>query len=121
MFKEFFEGMPKSFVDAGTIDGAGAGAMYLLIFLPQSNSQIATFFIIAFMNNWNDLLRPILYITTERLQTVTMALTQFQSQYSAQWNLLLTGGVLSIVPLLIIYLFLQKYIIEGIASTGTKG
>ena len=121
MFKEFFESMPSSLLDAGSIDGAGTFTMYFRLYLPQSTAQIATLFIIAFMNNWNDLLRPILYINSERLQTVTMALTQFQSQYTAKWNLLLTGGVLSIIPLLLIYISLQKYIIQGIASTGTKG
>ena len=121
MFKEFFESMPSSILDAGSIDGAGTFTMYFRLYLPQSTAQIATLFIIAFMNNWNDLLRPILYINSERLQTVTMALTQFQSQYTAKWNLLLTGGVLSIIPLLVIYISLQKYIIQGIASTGTKG
>jgi len=121
MFKEFFESMPSSLLDAGSIDGAGTFTMYFRLYLPQSTAQIATLFIIAFMNNWNDLLRPILYINSERLQTVTMALTQFQSQYTAKWNLLLTGGVLSIIPLLVIYISLQKYIIQGIASTGTKG
>lgn len=121
MFKEFFESIPRAMIESGSIDGARAFQMYIRLYLPQASAQIATLFIIAFMNNWNDLLRPILYINTERLQTVTMALTQFQSQYTANWNLLLTGGVLSILPLLIIYISLQRFIIQGIASTGIKG
>lgn len=121
MFKEFYENIPRSLLDAGAVDGAGAFTIYSRIYLPQSQSQAATLLIIAFMNNWNDLLRPILYISNEALQTVTMALTQFQSQYTAKWNLLLTGGVLSIIPLIVLYISLQKYIIEGVASTGTKG
>lgn len=121
MFKEFFESMPSTLLDAGAIDGAGAFTMFARLYLPQSQSQLTTLFIIAFMNNWNDLLRPILYINTEKLQTVTMALTQFKSQYTAKWNLLLTGGVLSIIPLLVIYVALQKYIIKGVSTTGTKG
>lgn len=121
MYKEFFENIPSSLLDAGAVDGAGAFTIYARLYFPQSQSQAATLFIIAFMNNWNDLLRPILYISTEKLMTVTMALTQFQSQYTAKWNLLLTGGVLSILPLLAIYIFLQKYIIEGVSNTGTKG
>jgi len=121
MYKEFFENIPSSLLDAGAVDGAGAFTRFSRLYLPQSQSQAATLFIIAFMNNWNDLLRPILYISTDKLMTVTMALTQFQSQYTAKWNLLLTGGVLSIIPLLLLYIFLQKYIIEGVSSTGTKG
>lgn len=121
MFKEFFENLPRALLDAGTVDGARALTIFARIYLPQSRSCIATLFIIAFMNNWNDLLRPILYISSENLQTVTMALTQFQSQYTAKWNLLLTGSVLSVIPLLVLYLILQKAVIEGSASSGIKG
>lgn len=121
MFKEFFENLPRALLDAGAVDGARALTIFARIYLPQSRSCIATLFIIAFMNNWNDLLRPILYISSENLQTVTMALTQFQSQYTAKWNLLLTGGVLSVIPLLVLYVILQKAVIEGSASSGIKG
>ena len=121
MFKEFFENVPRSLLDAGAVDGARSFTIFARIYLPQSQSQIATLFIIAFMNNWNDLLRPILYISNEKLQTVTMALTQFQSQYTAKWNLLLTGGVLSVTPLLLLYVILQKAVIENSASSGIKG
>lgn len=121
MLKEYFEQIPDALLDAGIIDGANAWKMYLHIFLPQCSAPAATLFIIAFMNNWNDLLRPMLYLTKESLYTVTLGLTQFQSQYSAKWNLLLTGGVLSILPLIIVFIFAQKYIIEGSISSGIKG
>jgi multiple sugar transport system permease protein len=121
MFKEFFENVPGSFIDAASIDGAGAFNIYSKIFIPMSGSQIATLFIISFMNSWNDLLRPILYVSSDQWQTVTQALTQFQSQYSARWNLILTGSVLSVLPLLILYVFLQKYIIASSTSSGVKG
>lgn len=121
MLKEYFEQIPDALLDAGIIDGANAWKMYLHIFLPQCSAPAATLFIIAFMNNWNDLLRPMLYLTKESLYTVTLGLTQFQSQYSAKWNLLLTGSVLSILPLVIVFIFAQKYIIEGSISSGIKG
>lgn len=121
MFKEFYENVPGSFIDAASIDGAGAFKIYSKIFIPMSGSQIATLFIISFMNSWNDLLRPILYVSSDQWQTVTQALTQFQSQYSARWNLILTGSVLSVLPLLILYVFLQKYIIASSTSSGVKG
>lgn len=121
MLKEYFEQIPDALLDAGIIDGANAWKMYLYVFLPQCSAPGATLFIIAFMNNWNDLLRPMLYLTKENLYTVTLGLTQFQSQYSAKWNLLLTGSVLSILPLVIVFIFAQKYIIEGSVSSGIKG
>ncbi|HOX32076.1 MAG TPA: carbohydrate ABC transporter permease [Spirochaetales bacterium] len=121
MFKEHFENVPPSFIDAASIDGAGAFSIYARVYLPMAGSQIATLAIIAFMNAWNDLLRPILYVSSEKWQTVTQALTQFQSQYSARWNLILTGSVLSVLPLLVLYVFLQRYIIQSSVSSGVKG
>lgn len=121
MYKEFFENIPKDLEDAAAIDGAGPYRMFFKVFFPLSRTQTSTIFIIAFMNNWNDLLRPVLYISTQEKMTLTMALTQFQSQYSARWNYLLTGAVLSILPLLIIYFALQKFVVEGMTHTGIKG
>ena len=121
LFKEYYENIPPEFIDATSIDGAGPFNIYSKVYLPMSSSQIATLLVISFMNNWNDLLRPILYISSDKWQTVTQALTQFQSQYSAKWNLILTGSVLSVLPILILYIFMQKYIIESSISSGVKG
>jgi len=121
MYKEFFENVPKDLEDAAVIDGAGPFGMFFKVFFPLSGPQTTTLFIVAFMNNWNDLLRPVLYISDTRLYTITLALTQFQSEYEARWNYLLTGSVISILPLLIVYIFMQRYVIEGITRTGLKG
>lgn len=121
MLKEYYDMVPNSLLEAGVIDGANAWRIYINIFIPQSGAPLATLFIIAFMNNWNDLLRPMLYLSKDNLQTVTLALTQFQSQYSSRWNLLLTGSVLSILPLIIVFIFAQNYIIEGSLNSGIKG
>lgn len=121
MFKEYYESIPRDLLDASVIDGANAFQIFYRVFFPLSTGHVATLFIIAFMNNWNTLLRPLLYITSPEKQTVTTALTQFQSQYSARWELLLTGGVLSILPLILIYLFMQRFILGESLSTGTKG
>ncbi len=121
MYKESFENIPQDLEDAAVIDGAGPFRMFFHVFFPLARVESITLFIIAFMNNWNDLLRPVLYISSQNLYTVTMALTQFQSEYEAQWNYLLTGGVISILPLLILYAFLQRYVVEGMTHTGLKG
>ncbi len=121
MYKEFFENVPQDLEDAAVIDGSGPFSMFLRVFFPLAKAETTTLFIIAFMNNWNDLLRPVLYISSENLYTVTIALTQFQSEYEAQWNYLLTGSVLSILPLLIVYILLQRYVVEGLTHTGMKG
>jgi multiple sugar transport system permease protein len=121
MLKEFFSQVPRPLFDAGIIDGVNPYQMFLHIYMPQASSPIATLFIIAFMNNWNDLLRPMLYISSRELYTVTIALSLFQNQYGVKWNLLLAGSVLSVLPLIIIFAFSQRYIIESTMSSGIKG
>ena len=79
MFISVFESIPEPLFDAAIIDGASTWKIY-----PEATAPLATLFIIAFMNNWNDLLRPMLYISKPDLYTVTLGLTQFQSAYSSQ-------------------------------------
>lgn len=120
MLREFFAGIPEELVEAALLDGASTFRIYRSIFLPLSMPAMTTLFLIAFIHNWNDLLRPVLYISSSDLRTVTIGLTSFQNEYGAQWNLLLAGAVISILPLLIVYIFAQRYIVEGIATTGLK-
>ncbi len=121
MFISVFESIPEALFDAAIIDGANAWKIYWDIYFPEATAPLATLFIIAFMNNWNDLLRPMLYISKPSMYTVTLGLTQFQSAYSSQWSLLLAGSVLSVLPLIIVYIFCQRYIIENSLSAGVKG
>jgi len=121
MLKEFFNQVPSPLFDAGIIDGVSAYQMFRRIYLPQASGPIATLFIIAFMNNWNDLLRPMLYLSDRNLYTVTVALSQFQNQYDVKWNLLLAGSVLSVLPLLTVFAFCQRYIIQNTMNSGIKG
>jgi len=120
MLREFFAGIPEELVEAALLDGASTFRIYRSIFLPLSMPAMTTLFLIAFIHNWNDLLRPVLYISSSDLRTVTIGLTSFQNEYGAQWNLLLAGAVISILPLLLVYIFAQRYIVEGIATTGLK-
>ena len=120
MLREFFASVPDELVEAAVLDGASTFRIYKDIFLPISIPAMTTLFLIAFINNWNELLRPVLYISTPALRTVTVGLTTFQNEYGAQWNLLLAGAVISVLPLLIIYILAQRYVVEGIATTGLK-
>ena len=120
MLREFFATVPEALVEAAVLDGASTFRIYKDIFLPLSIPAMTTLFLIAFINNWNELLRPVLYISTPELRTVTVGLTTFQNEFGAQWNLLLAGAVISVLPLIIIYIFAQRYVVEGIATTGLK-
>ena len=111
----------KPLFDAAVIDGASAYKILWRVYFPQATASVATLFIIGFMNNWNDLLRPLLYLNKARLYTVTIGLTRFQTEYTSSWALLLTASVLSVLPLIIVYIFCQRYIIENQMSAGVKG
>ena len=121
LMREFFSTIPAELEEAAVIDGASTLRIYWSIFVPLSMPAMTTLFLIAFINNWNELLRPVLYISNRDLRTVTMGLTTFQGAYEAQWGLLLAGSVVSVVPLIIIYIFAQRWVVEGIATTGLKG
>ena len=121
MFISVFEAIPSVLLDAAVIDGASAYKILWRVYFPQATASVATLFIIAFMNNWNDLLRPLLYVIKPSLFTVTMGLTRFQNQYTTKWGLVLTGSVISVLPLIIVYIFCQRYIIENQMSSGVKG
>lgn len=121
LMREFFSTVPIELEEAAVIDGASTLRIYWSVFVPLSKPAMTTLGLIAFINNWNELLRPVLYISTRDLRTLTMGLTSFQGEYEAQWNLLLSGSVIAIVPLVTVYIFAQRYIVEGIATTGLKG
>jgi len=120
MLREFFANIPQDLEDAAAIDGASVFRIYYRIFLPLAGSALVTLFVLAFINNWNALLRPVFYISKSSLRTLPLGLMAFKGAYESQWHLLLTGSVISIVPLLVLYIFAQRYIIEGIATTGLK-
>lgn len=121
LMRTFFESIPQEIEDSAIIDGAGPFRLYWNVFLPQAKAPLTTLFILAFVTNWNQLLRPILYINSRSLMTLPMALTRFQGQYQAEWNLLLTGSVITVVPLIVLFIFLQRYVIQGMTRMGIKG
>lgn len=121
LLREFFRTVPRELEEAAVVDGATVFHIYRHVYLPLSLPAMTTLFLLAFINNWNALLRPVIYVKSPELRTLPIALTTFQSEYSAQWDLLLTGSVITILPLLIVYIFAQRYIVEGISTTGLKG
>lgn len=121
LLRSTFENMPSSMEEAAFIDGVSDWQMYYQVFLPNAKPALASLFIIAFMNNWNALLRPVIYIDKPELYTITMGLAMFKGNYGTQWHLLLAGSVLSILPILLVYMSMQKYFVRGMLTSGTKG
>ncbi|MEL6149807.1 MAG: carbohydrate ABC transporter permease [Chloroflexota bacterium] len=121
LLREFFSTIPRDLEESAVIDGASVFQIYRHIYLPLSVPAMTTLFLLAFITNWNTLLRAIIYINSPDLRTLPLGLTAFQGEYSSQWNLLMSGSVVTILPLVIIYILLQRYITEGIATTGLRG
>jgi multiple sugar transport system permease protein len=121
LLRSFFENIHKELEEAAVVDGAGAVRIYWQIFLPLARAPLSALFIISFLVNWNDLLRPLVYLNKQSLFTLPLGLISFVGEYTARWNFLLAGAVVSIVPLLILYFFLQKQFIEGVTGVGIKG
>ena len=121
LMRSFYENIPKELEEAAVVDGAKPFAIYRMIFLPLSGASLSALFIISFLINWNAFLRPLVYLNTKKLYTLTLGLVSFVGEFSAQWNFLLAGAVVSVVPIFTVYLLMQKQFIEGITSTGVKG
>lgn len=121
MLRQFFLGIPKSLDESAVIDGCGYFRIYWQILLPLSKAALATQAVFCFMWQWNNLLWPLVMTNTDAHRTLTVGMQLFKGQYSIAWNLLMAGSVISVIPILILYIFLQKYFVEGIAMTGMKG
>ena len=121
MMTEYFKSVPRELEEAAFIDGARTGHIFFYIFLPAARPALASLFVVAFIHNWDELLRPVLYITNDDWKTLPQALMNFVSQYEAEWTLLLTGSFISTLPLLLVYLAAQKHVVQGFVHSGIKG
>lgn len=121
MMKQFYEGIPDDLCEAARIDGMSEYRIYSSIMLPLSKPALSTLTIFTFVATWNDYLGPLIYLKTQEKKTIQLGLKMFISQYSSDYGLIMAGSVLSLIPVLIVFLILQKYFVEGVASTGLKG
>lgn len=121
LMRQFYMGIPDSLCEAARIDGMSEYGIYAKIMLPLSKPAISTLTIFTFVNTWNDYLGPLIYLKTEEKKTIQLGLKMFIGQYSSEYGLIMAGSVLSLIPVLIVFLCLQKYFVEGVANTGVKG
>lgn len=121
MMKQFYDGIPSELCEAARIDGMSEYRIYAKIMLPLSKPALSTLTIFTFVNTWNDYLGPLIYLKTETKKTIQLGLKMFIGQYSAEYGLIMAGSVLSLIPVIIVFLSLQKYFVEGVAATGLKG
>lgn len=121
LMRQFYMGIPDSLCEAARIDGMSEYGIYAKIMLPLSKPAISTLTIFTFVNTWNDYLGPLIYLKSEEKKTIQLGLKMFIGQYSSEYGLIMAGSVLSLIPVLIVFLCLQKYFVEGVANTGVKG
>jgi len=121
MMKQFYTGIPDSLCEAARIDGMSEYRIYASIMLPLSKPALATLTIFTFVNTWNDYLGPLIYLKSESKKTIQLGLKMFIGQFSAEYGLIMAGSIITLIPVLIVFLCLQKYFVEGVASTGLKG
>ena len=121
MMKQFYEGSPTELCEAARIDGMTEYQIWYRIMLPLSKPSLSTLTIFTFVNTWNDFLGPLIYLTTESKKTLQLGLRMFISQFGSEYGLIMAASVLSLIPVLIVFLSLQKYFVEGVAASGVKG
>lgn len=120
--RQFFKGIPRELEEAALIDGASVWTTFFRIVLPLSVPALATLGIITFLASWNDFLWPLLIVGSDPAkQTLPVGLARLQGAYSFNYGQLMAGAVIAALPVLILYLALQRYIVQSVASTGLKG
>ena len=121
LMRQFYMSIPEELSEAARIDGLSEYGIYARIILPLTKPAIATLVILTATFIWNDFMGPLIYLSSQRNMTVQVGLRMFVGQHGSQYAYIMTGSVLSILPLAVIFFLAQKYFIEGIATTGIKG
>jgi multiple sugar transport system permease protein len=121
LLRQFFLTLPVELADAARIDGANPWQIYRYVYLPLALPAHATLAIFVFMWTWNDLINPLIYLRDLDQYTTTVGLAFFQGQYVGKWPEMMAGALVSLAPMIILFVVAQRYFVRGIALTGLKG
>lgn len=121
LMRQFYRGIPDDLCEAARIDGLSEYGIWLRIMLPLSKAAIATLVIFTFVGTWNDYMGPMIYLTRQENLTIQVGLRRFIQENSSDYHLIMATSVVSLIPVSVVFLALQKYFIEGIATSGIKG
>ena len=119
--RQFFMGIPRELEESALIDGANTWTILTRIILPLSRSALVTLAVISFLANWNDFLWPVFVLFSPERLTLPAGLASLQGAFSTDYPVVMAGATVASVPVLILYIVLQRYIIEGVATSGLKG
>lgn len=119
--RQFFLQLPLELEEAAVLDGANRWQIFTRVVLPLSKPALVTLALLAFLTNWNDFLWPVYVLFSPEAQTLPAGLSTLQSANNVRYDLLMAGAVIASLPVLVLYAFAQRFIIEGVARTGLKG
>jgi multiple sugar transport system permease protein len=120
LLRQAINQVPRELDEAATLDGAGHFRIFASVILPNIGPALATLVVFSFMNSWNSFLWPLIVLRSPELQTLPIALAGLQGQYTSDWDVIMAGSVVSILPMLALYIFAQRYVIQGVAGSGLK-
>lgn len=120
LLRQAINQVPRELDEAATLDGASHVRIFAQVVLPNIRPALATLAVFAFMSSWNSFLWPLIILRSPELQTLPVALQALQGQYTTQWDVVMAGSVVSVLPMLALYVVAQKYVVQGVASSGLK-
>lgn len=120
MLTEVFRGTPHELEEAAFLEGASAWQMIRHLHIPLAMPAISSLFIVAFINNWDEVLRPLIFNSSVDVKTLPQFLLDFVGQYDAEWHTLLAGSVMSTLPLVLIYVGAQRWVVQGFTRVGIR-
>ena len=121
LMRQFFIGIPNELLEAARIDGLSEYGIWARLMLPLSKPAIATLCITSFTFEWNDFMGPLIYLSSQKKKTIQLMLRMFNSQYSSNCAPIMAAATVALIPVLILFICLQRYFVEGVASSGIKG
>jgi multiple sugar transport system permease protein len=119
--RQFFMQLPKELEEAAFLDGANRWQVFYRVILPLSKPALATLALLSFLTNWNDFLWPLYVLFSPENRTLQAGLATLQSANSVRYDLLMAGAVVASVPVLLLFVIAQRYVIEGVSRSGVKG
>ena len=120
MMRQFYLSFPREIEEAAQLDGLSRLSIFFRIVMPMSKASLGTQAIFVFLGFWNDFMKPLLYITTQEKYTLTLGLQSFQSQHATQWNYIMAAAVVTIAPIIVLYILLNKYFMRSDKVGGDK-
>lgn len=121
LMRQFFVSIPNELLEAARIDGLSEHGIWRKLMLPLSKPAIATLCITSFTFEWNDFMGPLIYLSSQKKKTIQLMLRMFNTQYSSNYAQIMAAATVALIPVLILFIFLQRYFVEGVASSGIKG